>query len=51
MVAELGLFQLGQVIREFLLRGKGGAVDALELLVGLVAAVVGAGDGEEFDGL
>jgi hypothetical protein len=40
-----------EVVREFLLGGEGGAVDALELLVLLVAAVVGAGDGEELERL
>jgi hypothetical protein len=36
---------------EFVLRGVGGAVDALELLVLLVAAMVGAGDVEELERL
>jgi hypothetical protein len=40
-----------EVLGEFLLGGEGGAVDALELLVLFVAAVIGAGDGEELEGL
>ncbi len=51
VIAELRLLELHEVVGEFLLRRESGAVDALELLVGLVAAVVGAGDGEELEGL
>ena len=51
MVAQLGLLELVEVGGELLLGGEGGAVDALELLVVLVAAVVGAGDGEQLEGL
>jgi hypothetical protein len=47
----LACFELLEVLGEFLLGGEGGAVDALELLVLLVAAVVGAGDGEQLEGL
>ncbi len=32
------------------MRGKGDTVDALELLLGLVAMPVSAGDGHDFDG-
>jgi hypothetical protein len=46
----LGLLELLEVLGEFLLGREGGAVDALELLVLLVAAVIGAGDGEELEG-
>jgi hypothetical protein len=51
VVAELGLLKLDEIVGEFLLGREGGAVDALELLVGLVTAVIGAGDGEELEGL
>src|SRR5690606_35809540 len=51
VVALARFLDLGEVGLELLLRGKRGAVDALELLVLLVAAVVGAGDGEELEGL
>jgi hypothetical protein len=51
VVAELGLLELLEVVGEFFLGREGGAVDALELLVLLVAAVIGAGDGEELEGL
>ena len=39
----LGLLQAPQIFIELLLRRKGGAVDALEHLVALVPAPVGAG--------
>ncbi len=51
VVAELGLLHALDVLGELVLGGEGGAVDALELFVFLVAAVVGARDGEEFEGL
>src|ERR1700685_621010 len=51
MVAVLRLLDLLEVLGELLLRGEGGAVDALELLVLLVAPVVGARDREELEGL
>ena len=50
VVAQFGLFAVVEVGVEFFLCGEGGAVDALELDVFFVAAVVGAGDGEEFEG-
>jgi len=51
VVALLGLLGAGEGLLELLLRGEGGAVDALELLVLLVAAVVGAGDVEQLERL
>ena len=51
VVAVLGLLGLLEVLGELLLRREGGAVDALELLVLLVAAVVGAGDREQLERL
>jgi|GEM_PF-3437342 len=51
VVAELGLFELREVVGELVLRRKGGAVDTLELFVLFVAAVIGAGDREEFERL
>ena len=51
MVAQFGLLHLGEVIGEFLLGREGGAVDALQLLVSLVTAVVGTGDRKEFESL
>ena len=50
VVAGLGLLLAVEVLVEFFARGEGGAVDALELFVLLVAAVVGAGDGQKFEG-
>ena len=50
VVAGLGLLGALEVLREFFLGRKRGAVDALELLVFLVAAVIRAGDGEELEG-
>ena len=38
-----------EVFCQFFFVGKGGTVDALELLVVLVSAMVGTGDGEEFE--
>src|SRR5438309_5428365 len=49
MVAEFGLLLALKVLREFFLRGEGGAVNALELFVLLTAAMIRAGDGEEFE--
>jgi hypothetical protein len=51
VVAELGLLGLLEVLGELLLRRERGPVDALELLVLLAAAVVGAGDREQLEGL
>ncbi len=51
VVAGLGLLDALEVLREFFPGREGGAVDALELLVVLVAAVVGAGDREQLEGL
>ena len=48
MVASLDLFEPGKVRLEVLFVEEGGAVDALELLVFLVAEPVGAGDGGDF---
>ena len=46
----VGLFLALEVLIEFFARGEGGAVDALELFIFLVAAMIGAGDGEKFEG-
>ena len=51
MVARLDLFQMLEVSFEVLGVEEGGAVDALELLVLLVAEPVGAGDGGDLEGL
>ena len=51
VVAELGLLELVEVGVELGRGGEGRAVDALELFVVLVAAVVGARDGQQFEGL
>ena len=51
VVALLGLFQPLQVLVQFLLGEEGGAVDALQLLVVLVALPVGAGDGQQLERL
>src|SRR5208337_329042 len=50
MVALLRFFDAGQVSVEILLRKKRGAVDALQLLILLVAEPVGAGDVEQLEG-
>ena len=50
MVTGLGLLGALEVLGELFLGRKRGAVDALELLVLLIATVIGAGDGEEFEG-
>jgi len=50
MVAEFRLLKLVEIRGEFILGREGGAVDALELLVVLVAAVVGAGDRQQLEG-
>ena len=50
VVAGAGLLDLVEVSGEFFLGGEGGAVDALELFVLLVAAVISTGDGEELEG-
>ena len=46
-----GLLEAIHIFRELVLGGEGGAVDALELLVFLVAPVVSTGDGEQFERL
>ena len=51
VVAALGFFQPVEILVEILLRKEGGAVDALQLLVLLVAFPVGAGDGEQLERL
>ena len=51
VVALLGLFELLEVLVQVLLAEEGGAVDALQLLVVLVALPVGAGDGEQLERL
>ena len=51
VVALLGLFELLQIGVELLLGEERGAVDALQLLVLLVALPVGAGDGEQLERL
>ncbi len=51
MVALLRFLDLGQVLVEFLLREPGCAVDALQLLVLLVALPVGAGDRKQLERL
>ena len=51
MVALLGFLELGEVFVEFLLGEPGGAVDALQLAVVLVALPIGAGDGEQLERL
>ena len=50
VVAPLGFLQPVQVLVQFLLGEEGGAVDALQLLVVLVAFPIGAGDGEQLEG-
>jgi len=50
-VTGLGLFLTLEVLGQFLLGREGGAVDALELLVLFVTAMVGARDGEQLEGL
>ncbi len=47
VVAALGLLEAMQILVELFLRGKGGAVDALQHRVVLVAPPVGAGDREQ----
>ena len=51
VVALLGLFDLLEVLFQVLLGEERGAVDALELLVLLVALPVGAGDREQLERL
>ena len=51
VVALLGLLEHHQVFVQHGLLGEGDAVDAGELLAGLVTAPVGAGEGEHLDGL
>ncbi len=50
VVTLFGLFKLFQVSGQFFLGKESGAIDALELLVFLVPAVVGPCDGEELEG-
>ena len=50
MVALLGLFEPLEVLVELLLREERRAVDALHLVVLLVALPVGAGDREQLEG-
>ena len=49
VIALLRFFELVQVLVEFLLCEPRGAVDALQLLVLLVAFPVGAGDGQQLE--
>ena len=51
VVALLSLLQEREVGLHLLLRGPGGAVDALELLIGLVAEPVGSGGAHESEGI
>ena len=51
VVALLGLFHLFEIGFQILRREEGGAVDALQLLVVLVALPVGAGDREQLERL
>ncbi len=51
MVALLGLFDLGQVRLEILVREEGRAVDALHRLIARVALPVGVGGGEQLERL
>ena len=51
VVALLGLFEPLEVFVQILLREERGAVDALQLLVVLVALPVRAGDGEQLERL
>jgi hypothetical protein len=51
VVALLRFFKLVEVLVELLLREPGGAVNALQLLVLLVALPVGAGDREQLERL
>ena len=51
VVALLGFLGAGHGLLKFVLGRVGGAIDALQLLVLLVAAVVGAGDVQQFEGL
>ena len=46
VIAGAGLLEAFKVFRELFLRGEGGAVNALELFVLVVAAMVGSCDGE-----
>ena len=46
VVSCASLLKLGHVICQFILIGKGRTINALELFVVFVAAMVGAGDGE-----
>jgi hypothetical protein len=49
--SEFGLFLAVEVLLQLILRGKSGAVDTLKLFVLLVAAVVRAGNREQFERL
>ena len=51
MVAARGFFKAGEVGVEIFLREEGGAVDALELRILLVAEPVSAGEAGDFEGL
>src|SRR5690606_30855186 len=51
MVTFFRLLKHGQVGVQFLLARKGRAIDALQLLVGFIAAVVSTRDGEQFERL
>src|SRR5690606_23703556 len=51
VIAELRLLHPVEVLRELVLRWKRGAVDALQLLVLLVTAMIRARDGEQFERL
>ena len=44
VITLLGLLEQGEVVIEFLLGGKGGAVDALKLGIILITEVEGTGD-------
>ena len=50
VVAFLGLLQHGEIGLELLFVGPRGAVDALQLRVGLIAAPIGAGEFHQLEG-
>ena len=49
VIAFLGFFELGEILVELFVGEERGAVDALELLIVLVAFPIGAGDGKQLE--